>query len=195
MLEPRSVRYVCKITDFDLGYNQYAITNINLTVMPSVSCQSILQSLSWYDLIKILETEYRTITPLYYWASREGGINSRSCFTGKSIQVLAFLSKTERFITLDVVLFGVRSMNYSAIANSIFKVRGNGVSPLLNNWTCSFLPCLWFDISPDELRSGFTIDIENKSLFEGMYLEPSIKKEILAIINRFSLPMPLVVST
>lgn len=147
-----------------------------------------------HDLIKILQTEYRTITPLYYWASREGGINSRSCFTGKSIQVLAFYPRRPKVYYPRCGTVQVKVNELLSHRKQYFQSKGISVIagvPIAEQLDDVHFgtPCLWFDISPDELDREFTIDIENKSLF-GDVPRTLNKEEILAIINRFSLPMP-----
>src|SRR5690348_2806966 len=42
------------------------------------------------DILRILQPVYPCITPLYYWASREGSIMSRRAFEHKRVRVLAF---------------------------------------------------------------------------------------------------------
>ena len=147
-----------------------------------------------HDLIKILQTEFSTITPLYYWASREGGINSKNCFIQKAIQVLAFYPRRPK---IDYPGSGSVQVKINELLSHRKQyLESKGISVIAGVPLADQLDdihfgtsCLWFDISPDEIDRVFTIDLSSGSL-SGDVPRTLDKEGILRIINRYSLPMP-----
>lgn len=147
-----------------------------------------------HDLIKILQSEFHTITPIYYWGSREGGINSRSCFTGKSIQVLAFYPRRPKVDYPGCGTVQVKVNQLLSHRKEYFESTGISIIagvPVADKLEDIHLGthCLWFDISPDEIDRFFTIDLATGSL-SGDVPRTLDKETILGIINRYSRPMP-----
>lgn len=145
------------------------------------------------DLINLLQTEFRTITPLYYWATREGGIKSNSCFIQKTIKVLAFYPRRPK---VDYPGCGNIQVKVNELLNhrkQYFESKGIGVIggvPLADQLDDVHFgtPCLWFDIGLNEIDQIFEINLATRSLSGDV---PRIldKEGVLAIINQYSRPM------
>jgi hypothetical protein len=142
------------------------------------------------DLVKILQPEYKTITPIYYWATREGGNNSYGSFSQKEIKVLAFYPRRPKVRVPGCGTIQVKINELIYHRTQYFEDNGIGVIagvPLADKLDAihSETPCLWFEIGPMPGERIFEIELES-GLLSGDVPRTLDKASILTAIERHS---------
>ena len=119
------------------------------------------------ELITALKPTYSKITPLYYWASREGGVMSRHSFAGKEIKLLVLYARRPKIefpgcgnieIKLNQILFD---------RSGFLEEHGVPViagAPLVDKLEdlLSGVNCLWLRIQPNGSETILKINLDEK---------------------------------
>jgi hypothetical protein len=121
------------------------------------------------ELIHNLATKFSKITPLYYWASREGGRMSQMSFQGKLIKILALYPRRPKTTFPGSSVIQVKFNNLLFDRAKYFRANGIPVIagvPLASKLEDIFVgvDCLWFDLDNAETEEIIEIDIATKSI-------------------------------
>ena len=105
------------------------------------------------DILRILQPTYPVITPLYYWATREGGVMSRQSFVNKRVKMLAFYPRRPKVLQPGAGTIQVKFNGLLYHRSSYFYSKGIPVIagvPLADSLDGLSLqtPCMWFELDP-----------------------------------------------
>lgn len=121
------------------------------------------------DLLDILSSVYKTITPLYFWTTREGGLLSRQSFLNKDIKVLAFYPRRPKVQNINSGTIQVKFNELLYKRSLYFQAKGIPVLvgiPLADSLDklTNKTSCFWFDLNPQDSETIFDIDLKSNSI-------------------------------
>lgn len=142
------------------------------------------------DILRILQPAYPVITPLYYWATREGGVMSRQSFELKQIRVLAFYPRRPKVKSPGTGTILVKFNELLYHRSSYFHSKGIPVIagvPLADSLDALSLqtPCMWFELAPGGGDSFLEIHLATQQISDNAH-RVLLPEDIISLIEQKS---------
>lgn len=142
------------------------------------------------NLLDILSSVYKTITPLYFWTTREGGMISRKSFQNKEVKVIVFYPRRPKVENANSGIIQVK-FNELLYKRSLFY-QSKGITVLTGIPLADSLdklsiktPCFWFDLNPEESETIFDIDLKSYKI-SNTSIKRLLPNDILKKIDNIS---------
>jgi hypothetical protein len=139
-------------------------------------------------LLNVLTKKYRHITPLYYWASREGGAMSNASFHNKSIKVIAMYPRRPKVKFPGAGIIQIKFNQLLFDRSSYLTSHGIPVLagiPLADSLESihSGTACNWFYLNPDGVEEIGILHLQNSNHFSSDNVRIINEEEIFELIE------------
>lgn len=150
------------------------------------------------QLITLIKDTYPTITPLFYWRSREGNKMSQQSFQDQSIKVLILYARRPKVeyigsgqieIKLNELLFR-RTELYATAGMPV--IAGCPIADKLENLQMG-VPCIWLKLTPGGYEETITVNV-SRPVIQSQQVNTISRDDILNMIaaaKNFSWPEAL----